>query len=172
VCFISTKAQTWYLDFVVGVFIFMVCIVLYYKFVPNLESQEVESLKDTYYEAATLADSLMTEGYPANWTTQDVQRIGLIGSRGINRSKVLMFGNLSYGKTKDLLNLRSDYAVTFTWLNNTRLNISNRSVIGHPAAELINGKLSVNRDYNDLVSLSRMALYNRSIVRMVVYAWR
>jgi len=150
----------------------MVCLVLYYNFVPNLDKQELESLKEASYDAKILADALVTQGYPSNWTETNVQRIGLMGKNGINDSKVLRYKNISYEDTKELLNLRSEYAVIFSRLDDGTYNISGVSIIGHPSATVSNSRLIPNEEYFDMVALTRLVVHNKTAIKMVVYAWR
>jgi len=171
----SARAQTWYTDFTIGMFIFIVCISLFYKFVPNIERQDLDSIKETYMEAKILSDTLMSDGAPHNWTSDNVKKVGLLTDKNLNTSKLIEFHNITtvdYALTKELFNIRADYAIYFTLANGTLINVSNISVIGHPDAVLAAKRLDLtNLKYSDLMSLTRILRHDRQIIKMVMFVW-
>jgi len=172
----STRAQTWYIDFTIGIFIFMVCLILFYRFVPNIEKQDVDSIKETYAEAKILSDTLMSEGSPSNWTMNDLKRVGLLTGKSINSSKLIEFANMTaddYYISKETFNIKSDFIVFFTEPSGGLTNISNISLIGHQAVTLSGTSPDLsNLVYSDLVTVTRIVKSERRIIKMVIFVWQ
>ena len=174
---LTKKAQTWYMDFIFGIFIFTICLILYFKFVPNLDSQELENLYDVYYDAKTISDSLMSEGYPADWNKSQVQRIGILSSGNkVNRTKLINLKNMTdnnYNNTRRKFNIMSDFVLFFKDTNDNPINISDIYHIGHPDVTLqVSKEIDFSGISNDnLVSISRIVRNNQTLIKMVVYTW-
>ncbi len=167
------------MDFIIGVFVFTIVLLLFYHFVPNLERQELDTLTDVYFDARTISFSVADEGYPANWTNATVERIGLLSQDGtLNATKMRQFYNLtvsSYDRSKELFDLspRTEYVIYFTDRHDNPIAPAGITHIGEPSVGLDGeGRPQVlNEEHEHLVSLTRIFVYNRTTVKAVVYAW-
>ena len=161
---------------IIAVFIFSMVLFLFYNVRPNIESQKLNKLNEMYLEAKTLTDSLATQGYPYDWNITNFQRVGLTdGGIVIEPEKLAQFKNLTitnYELTKDTFNMAADYAVLFTDVSDEIINLDGISLIGEPGVAIVAGKMVVGKEYGNLVSLSRIMIYNETTVKMVVYTWR
>jgi len=160
----------------IGLFVFVACMILFYKFAPNIEKQDFATLEDVYLDAQTLSDALTTTGYPENWTEDSVERIGLV-SRGniINETKLLSFQNLTlddYENVKTTFNIRAEFVVFFTDKEGSCVNLSNVHHVGHSAIVSDGKRLNMSGiEHSNLAALTRIAVFNGSIVKVVVYTW-
>jgi hypothetical protein len=130
-----------------------------------------------HFEAKTLADSLVTPGYPYDWNPASVQRIGISKEGNVlSMQKLQLFHNMTsanYSHVKALFDMRSDWGIYFMDATEAVSAIGNISMIGHPNMTITAGRVSMSGiSYDDLVSLSRVVHHNGSTYRMVVYAWR
>jgi hypothetical protein len=134
---ISTKAQVWYTDFIIGILIFTVAIIIYFVYTTNLSKDEVGLLNDLTSEAKFVSSSLASEGYPSEWDNATVKRIGLTdNSQKIDEDKLRNFADLSYNRTKKLLGTVYDFLVFFEDTNSTILNIGGFCGKGSPAVNI------------------------------------
>jgi hypothetical protein len=166
------------MDFILAIFIFSLCLVLYYKILPNVQSQELNNLNNVYLDAKIVSESLVTQGYPPGWNRTDVQRIGITdGGSIINYTKLYRFRNMTledYNRTRSRFGIKSDFAVFFTGKDGLPANLSGIWYVGNPRTEPgPGGAVSMGGvSHNNLAGLTRILVYNRSIVNMVVYAWQ
>ncbi len=174
----TKKAQTWYMDFIIGIFIFSLCLVLYYKFIPNIQSQELDTLNGVYMDARIVSESLVSSGYPPGWNQSDVQRIGITdGDKIINYTSLYRFQNMTledYNRTRGRFNIKSDFAVFFTDRDGQPANLSGIWFVGYPNADPGPGSVMDMGaiPYNNLATLTRILVFDKRVVNMVVYAWR
>jgi len=128
-------------------------------------------------ETKTISESLVSQGYPSNWTDMTVERIGITdGDKIINSTKLIQFYNLSltnYSKTRKLFGIKGDFIVFFTRMNNSPANLSGIYKIGYPLVVLdLQNNVDLSAvEYNNLVSLKRILIYDKVTVNMVVYSW-
>jgi hypothetical protein len=179
VLFILTKkGQTWYMDYIFGIFIFSICLILYYKFIPNLEAEELNNLEEIYLDAKTISESIVSQGYPQNWTNETVHKIGILShGKTINHSKFIEFNNMAlddYNKTRMKFNVHSEFIIFFTDINDNPINLSNIYKIGNPKVTLTgSNNLDLSGiNQNNLVSITRILIYNKSTIKMVAYSWQ
>jgi hypothetical protein len=150
------KAQVWFLDFVVGLLMFMVVVFVYYDYSNNLVDDSETDWDEMIIDSKTMSSSLMSMGYPNNWNETNVQRIGVLNSNyRLNQTKIERFVNMSYDTTKDIFNTRFKYYFFIQDKNDT---------IYFPA-----GKFPTDHRY--LVQTTRILIYNSSVYRMVLYIW-
>ncbi len=103
------------------------------KFIINVFSdQTFEELRD---DAVSIAEDLMTGGYPANWTEADVVMPGLLTSGLLDPQKVQRFARLNYSAVRLLLNTRYDYYVSFEDLSGGALAVRGVCGAGHPLVQ-------------------------------------
>ena len=176
---ILTKGQAWYMDFIFGAFIFTVTFILFYKFVPNIEHQELDNFLEVHTDAKTITNALTTKGYPYNWTNTTVQRIGITnGQKIIVQQKLETFHNMTktqegYDNTRQLFNLKSDYLIVFTDRYQNPVNLSTIRSIGSPEVNFYpNNKTDFTSvPHSNIVALKRLLVYNQIETMMVIYTW-
>lgn len=150
------RGQAWGFDLVVGLIIFLVGILSFYFYTINVSNGEDEIGGQLQQEGELIADSLMSEGSPIDWNENNVVRIGIVSEGRINEAKLEEFADLAeldYKKTKALFRTRNEYFVSF-------------------GGDISTG---VGRNYTDaeyVMKVTRVVIYNQSIVTMEVYAWK
>ena len=157
----TEKAQAWGFDLMIATVIFLGALLALFIYTLNLPSEREESFKNLAYEGKLITDSLLTEGYPANWDENTVVRIGILSDGKVNDTKLLMFRDLvlsDYVKTKTLFNVADDYYVYF--LNEVMANNQPITGIGQPAI-----------NHKNLVKLERIVIQNGTIKNMNVQVW-
>lgn len=75
------NAQAWGFDIIVATGIFIVGIIAFFLYTINYPTGEQEKLDDLLYEGNIIADNLLSEGYPLNWTNITVSKIGLLSNQ-------------------------------------------------------------------------------------------
>ena len=104
------RAQIWFTDFMIGVMIFGIVIFIYYNSYGNLINQSETLLEEMVLDSKSISSSLVSAGFPSNWDSSTVERIGLTnGDYTLNPIKLNRFLNFSYADAKRLLNTRFDY---------------------------------------------------------------
>ncbi len=157
----NRKAQGWGFDLMIGVIIFEIAIVAFFLYSINSTEETEQSISSLNYEANNIANSLLSEGYPAEWTEADVSKIGLLSNNKINETKLSQFYSLSlsdYSRTKLLLNTKKDYYISFS--ENITLNNNSISHIGYLPANPQN-----------LIKATRLASYNNRPIPIYVNVW-
>jgi hypothetical protein len=161
------RAQGWGLDVAIALVIFFTGIVafLYYSF--NYNSGSEEKFNDMKYEGEAITDSLLSQGFPAEWY-KDISKaisIGLTTDNKINETKLsklfeqINLGN--YSKTKSLLNTKYDYY----------FNFSEPMMIG-PGNSYVAGIGKNITNYSDLVKITRFTVYKNKPVSLKLYVWK
>jgi hypothetical protein len=158
----ENKAQVWYTDFMVGVMIFFIVIIVYYTYAHGLESDPSKITSDLLIGAKAITGSLVKQGYPLDWNESNVIIIGLTdGKQRIVNEKLEMFADMNYSFIKSKIISSNDFYFFLEDLEGNRI--------------LINGKEGVGKepvDYGNMVSLSRVVIYNSKLTSMVVQVWQ
>lgn len=151
------KSQVWYIDFMVGLLIFIVVIITYYQYANNFVDESEDEWQEMIVDSKSITSSLISAGHPANWTAETAEIIGLTdGNYRINSTKLARFENISYKDAKSMLNTRFDFYFF--------IEGENKTVIYETGLNATDARF--------LVHTTRFAIYNSSIVRMVFYLWR
>ncbi|MDD5086371.1 MAG: hypothetical protein PHV16_01335 [Candidatus Nanoarchaeia archaeon] len=159
------------MDMIIAIVIFGVAIAVYYKTITNLSNQDEVLLGDILESAKLISDSLLTEGYPKNWTSENVTHIGIVTDDKINQKKLDVFLSMDYSNTKKIFGTIYDYYIFFEKSDGSKIRINNTTEgIGKPGVNSTN----INQDENPkkLAKVIRIVAKNNSIARMVVYAWQ
>lgn len=164
---ISTKkAQIWSMDLLVGVLIFLGALLMFYKYSINTMDFQGEEMDNLLLDAKLISSYLMSEGYPNDWSESNVTLMGITdGGVRIDEGKVQQFSSIAssdYVRSRNLLSTIHNYQVSF------KDKDGNLTHIG--------GVSSIGKDYtvenpDDLIRIERFAVYNSSIIRLVVYVW-
>ena len=158
----NNKAQVWYTDFMIGILIFVIVIFIYYEYANNLNQDPGDITSDLLMEAKAISSSLITQGNPVNWSQNNVNIIGLTdGSQRLIQEKLDMFANMTYGETKTKLRTPYDYYVYLEDIDGSIIQINGEQGIGLNAT-----------DFDNLVSITRVVIYNSRLVSMVVQVWQ
>ncbi|MBN2112077.1 hypothetical protein JW707_03175 [Candidatus Woesearchaeota archaeon] len=151
------KAQVWYLDFMVGLIIFTIMVVVYYQYSGNFSGEDESDWEEMMVDSNSISSSLMSAGLPSNWTEGNVTLLGITdGKYRINETKLWQFENMSYADAKNLFRTRFDFYFFLEDANGTK---------HHEAG------LSPNSS-KFLVATTRFVIYNSSINRAVIHLWK
>ncbi len=156
------KAQIWYTDFMMGILIFVIVIFIYYGFAYTLNQDPSDIISDLIMEAKAISSSLVTGGAPADWNQSSVEIIGLTdGDQRLMQEKLDMFADMGYHETKTKLRTPYDY---YFYLEDVEGNIIP-----------INGEQGIGLEANNsdnLVSITRVVVYDSKLTSMVVHVWQ
>lgn len=162
----KTKAQIWGLDLMVAIIIFVIGIITFYLYSLNYPSQAEDNLNQLFYEGDLVLSNILSEGYPENWNSESVIRLGILSNNQINNTKLEQFYNLAssnYQKTRTTLNTKYDYY--FFLSKNFVINSQQVSGIGKPGIDPENIQAS------NLIKITRAAVYNKEPVTAYLYIW-
>lgn len=171
----NTKAQAWGFDLVVAVIIFSVGIVVFFIYSINQPNESKEILEKLFYDGKIVTDSILSNGYPENWNSDNVAgivSIGILNGNKINETKLLSFYNLvqteeNYTITKILFNTNYDYYF-FLDKNMSSINV-NLDGVGKPGINR-NNIDSINPE--NLVKISRFVNYQDKPMAAYLYIWK
>jgi len=114
---LGRKAQHWYPDLILGLFIFSVAVLVFFQYMNNTSNNEEQVLDNIIIDGKIISNMLLQQGHPVNWTQNNVERIGIsTGNSELNTSKLILFKNLTeknYSKTKTLLGTSYNYGIIF-----------------------------------------------------------
>jgi hypothetical protein len=157
-------------DLIISFVIFIIGILLFYKFSIDLSNIQEEKFNSIFSDAKTISSMLVSAGYPTNWTTNNVSLIGITNNnKRINETKLSNFSNLNYNTTRALFGTKYHYYVFFKDKNGNLTTISNINGVGKPGVNSSN--LIEKEDPLNIVSISRYLIYNSSIIRMRLQVW-
>ena len=141
----TKKAQVWTTDFALSMLIFVIALILFGRAAMNLSTVTGEKIDSLMKEGRLIADSLTSQGYPSNWTTSDVKKIGLISEgKTIEKNKLQMMANMTYEQTRKLFGLKYDYFIFFISEDGKLANITPKLGIGHPDVYAIGTRKDTN----------------------------
>jgi hypothetical protein len=156
----AAKAQIWYTDFMIGVLIFSIVIITYFYYASHTEYSDETLISSLLSEAKTISNSLVTQGYPLNWTAANVTTVGITnGDFRINTTKLSAFNSWSYEERRGYLHTTKDYYFYLEYMNSTRFN----ELCTDPGS----GCVAWNTSYH-LAQNTRLLIYDGSIVRVVL----
>ena len=150
------KAQAWGFDVMIASIIFVAGITTFYFYAINQPGEAKGILEELSYEGSIIAENLLSEGFPENWNSDNVIKIGITTDNRINETKLGRFINLtnsSYDKTKSLFNIKFDYYVTISG--------SGLGEIGLPNST----------DPDSLIKIDRLTIYQEKPVTLTVNIW-
>lgn len=172
----NKKAQVWLSDYTISMILFILAAVLSVKIVINSFSANSD-FQELRSEASKISELLLSEGYPADWTglnSSDVIRLGLLTANRLDESKVALAMNntyLNYTSLKPKLQAKHNLAVVFEQTNGSLMQFNGFCVIGNSSVSPTCSPPNFNFKHKNLFQLTRLAVYNSTIIRMVVYAW-
>ena len=156
------KAQVWYIDFMIGILIFVIVIFIYYEYANNFNQNPGDITSDFVMEAKAISSSLITQGSPVNWNQSNVIIIGLTdGNQRLIQEKLDMFADMGYGSTKTKFRTPYDYYFYLEDVDGSIIQINGEDGIGLNAT-----------DPKNLISITRIVIYNSKLISMVVQVWQ
>jgi len=165
------KAQIWTMDLIAGISVFMIAIVIYFVFTNNISNYDDTKFEELYSSSIVLSDSLLTEGYPFNWTSGNVTEIGLTNNNHrINESKIYNFKNLDYLNSKGMLKTRFDYLFYFEDDKSDLFPVNGTDYFGKPT--ITKDNIKTLEDPSHLITTKRFVIFEDKILIMVIYVWR
>ena len=114
-------------------------------------------------EAKTITNYLVTEGYPHNWTANNVSTVGLTdGNHRLNIEKLDAFNSWTYSSRKSKIYTTKDYYFFLQYKNGTKFNEVCSDI---PTCTEWNSS-------EQLVQNTRFVIYNSTVVRMTLYIYQ
>jgi len=171
------KSQVWISDYTLSLLLFTLAVIISIKILINSFAVNTD-FKELKTDAAKISEILLSEGYPPYWdngNSSDIIRLGLLTGERLSESKLIRVMNASYINYTSLrpkLQTKYDFVVVFEKPNGSLIEFNNLCVIGRPnsIADCTNPALNLP-DYDNLVKLTRLVIYNSTITRMVIYTW-
>lgn len=158
---IQKKSQTWGFDLIIASVIFVFAILVFYFYVLNYSSNEEQSYNSLHYEARLIGDSLLGEGSPPNWNASNVERIGLTSQEKINKTKVLLFYEMTltdYNKVRKLFRINNHF-----FINLSKPILSNNTQIKEIGIQ--------PSSPNNVYKLTRIAPSDDKIIVIEIISW-
>ncbi len=160
----NQKAQVWYTDFVIGVLIFSIVIISYFYYVEHSDYSDDTLMNSLLSEAKAISGYMVTEGYPANWSSSNVSTVGLTnGDYRIDSDKLSDFNSWGYEERRGYLHTTKDYYFYFEYLNGTKFN--------ELCEDQFSGCVAWNASMN-LVQNTRLVIYESTPVKMVILVYQ
>jgi len=108
------QAQMWFTDFVIGMVIFSLVLISYYTYTTNISKQDSVVMNNLISDVKTVTSSLTSSGYPNNWNSNTVTRIGFTDNYNrIDNDRFNEFNKINYNTSKKLLGTTYDYLLFF-----------------------------------------------------------
>ena len=160
----NRKAQAWGFDLMLAAILFTAGIVVFYIYTLNYPTEGKEILDQLAYEGGLMTDNLLSEGFPPNWDSTNVVRIGIHDNKKVNETKLEKFYNLSiepggYQKTRSLFNTRYNYFFNFSEQMTLPI-FGNVSGIGNQPSNPQN-----------LIKITRFTIYKDKPVTLNLFIW-
>ena len=129
----SIKAQAWYVDFIVGLLIFLFTVAVYLTYTSNLQQQDNGNLDILLKDAKGISSTLSLKGYPEGWDNSTVTIIGIADDQEVNGTKMKYFSRLNYTATKKSFATPYDYFVYFENSGGDVINVNGVCGVGNSA---------------------------------------
>ena len=154
--------QVWFTDFMLGLFIFVIVVFMYYEYAYSIDQSPNKISSDMIADAKAITSSLITQGSPEDWNSDNVNIIGITdGDQRIVPDKLDGLSNMNYTQMKSKLRTSYDLYLFLEEFDGTRITIDGEQGLGLEPS-----------DYDNLVSIERIMVYNSNLIRMVVYVWQ
>ena len=148
----STKAQMLSLDFIVGLSIIMLTLIIYFI----ASSQATNSSADIFLEEAeSISDNLITAGIPDYWDEENVITIGLTDNNHIiNNTKLQQLSDMEYQEAKNKLNIRDDFNIYIVNRDGEKTSIQE------------------SKELEQLIKVTRLVFYDNDLTRLTIEVGR
>ena len=158
------RAQIWGFDLISGVVIFSVALVFYYFYSLNIGSTPIDKIESLKYEGERFSEIILSEGYPYNWTSENVIEPGILMGDKISTEmifKLVSLVNNNYSHTKNLLKIPYEFMIVFE--DPIEISGLNISYIGPVDPENINAR--------NLANIKRIGVYQNRPIKINFYIW-
>ncbi len=171
------RAQIWYMDFIIGLTIFILMLVVAFKFTTLKFSDDESDRARIWDDAQRLTGAILSSGIPENWTQSNAISIGITSdSSALDIVKLDLLKNFTlsnYDRTKFIFGINSDYLLHFETINNTLLNITDNPYIGKPG---LTDQDVLDNNPKDKLAFVRYLVYRHDsiaeIIAMKILVWR
>lgn len=161
------RGQAWGFDLMIAVTIFAVGIIIFYVYSINYPEEGRETLDKLYYEGNLIADSILSEGFPESWNSDNVIRIGILSNNKVNETKLEGIYNLTtetpggYFRTQGLFNTKYNYF----------FNFSEQIILDRDPPLPIPGIGQQATNPTNLIKITRFTSYQNKPVILDIYIW-
>ncbi|MEM3373868.1 MAG: hypothetical protein QXE31_01475 [Candidatus Woesearchaeota archaeon] len=161
---LKVKSQIFYLDFILGLTIFLVIIFLAFNFIYRDKIEE----NNLVIEAERISNILLSEGIPKNWNednlTTNISFLGIVSDKSLDIEKLRALSSLclnNYTKVKNIFSVKYDFYVYFENLNQEIINLT---IINSTDTFLCNYK----KDVEDYITINRLLVYRHDDIAEVL----
>lgn len=141
----------------VGIFIFITIIVIYYQYYGNFVDDSEADWQEIIIDSKSISSTLISIGYPTDWTNDTVSVLGLTdGNYRINSTKLARLKNMSYRQAKNVMRTRFEFYFFIEDQNGIVLDFAGLNATNH----------------SFLVQTTRFVIYNSSVSKMVLHIWK
>ena len=161
--FISTNKAQSSMDLAIALFIFLLAILSFFIYSLNFSQETQENFDLLSYDGNIIMKSILSDGSPQEWNSNNVIKIGILSNNKINSTKLEQFYSLSvsdYQKTKTLFNTRFNYYFFLSEKISDEIN-----GIGKPGTD------KNNIQSNNLMKITKFTIYNDKPVTAYLYIW-
>ena len=155
------RGQAWGFDLIIASVIFTTGIIIFYIYSINTVEETDLTINKLNYEGNIIANILLLEGKPKNWTESTVISPGILSKNKINQTKMDLFYNLTqanYNKTKILFNTRYDFYISFS-----------KDITAN--GQIIQGIGKIPASQKNLIKIERVTVYNDQPLTMNIEVW-
>ncbi len=169
----STKGQTWYVDFVIGLTIMTVAFIIFINSTADIIGVQQNEFTSVISDAGRISGMLLTAGYPYDWDNDSVDLVGLAENNRINSTKLFRYSLIPYDESRLYLGTRHDYFVFFQDEQGSVINLGGFCGLGKNQSSVLSAQYCSNFSLSaeHLAKEERLVIYNSTITRMVTYVW-
>lgn len=167
---LNKSAQVFTFDFIIGLIMFVIIMVIAGKQLINiLPSNEYSQLYD---ENVYFSNTLLQPGHPYDWNTSNVLIPGIAENNRLDASKLSDFSTFTYDQSKSFFHITNEYVFYFK-TDTAILPINGVCSHGYSlTVDLVTCEPDFSLlGYSNLVTSSRLVIYNSSILEMVLVSW-
>ena len=176
----SGRGQAWVSDYTISMLLFVIAAIIAAKIIVNNFSTDTayEEIKN---DASRISQTLLSQGYPAAWTNEsDVIRPGLMTGTELNHSKIVSAMNMSYSGLKTKFNTPYSFLIVFEEPGHDLIEFEGQCAIGSPEPRITNTTVPsldchyanfTGLNYDNMIMINRLTMYESQIIRMKVYVW-
>ncbi len=166
----SNLGQAWGFDLLTAVTLFFIGIIIFFMYSINYPKEGQQEIELLQYESEYIGETLLSEGYPADWTIGNVGKIGIVNDGKINETKLERFYNLAnnavnsagYDQAKSIFDTEYEFF----------MNFSTPIIIGASAIpEGGIGRDFVGENSENLLKTTRITIYQNNPVTLNLYLW-
>ena len=164
----NKKSQAWGIDLMAASAIFSVALVVFFVYSINQSGEARSIVEDLLYDGKVVSNSLLSTGYPNDWTEANVIKIGVTNNDKINNTKLKRFYDLAqadYAKTKSTFSIKYDYY--FFLEDNMTIDSELVDGIGKPGTSRTN----LTDKSKNLIKITRFTIYEDKPTTAYVYIW-